>query len=143
MTPRHVLAGAIIDPAGRKLLLAQRDRPAEVAGLWELPGGKAEPGESDAAALRRELDEELGVDVIVGEALREQVSLSGDLVLVAMWARVVDGEPAALEHRAVRWVDAEELTALAAAAQMVPADTVWLPQLVATLGERPAGECSR
>ncbi|MEP9393398.1 MULTISPECIES: (deoxy)nucleoside triphosphate pyrophosphohydrolase [Gordonia] len=136
MTPRHVLAGAIIDPSGRKLLLAQRDRPPEVAGLWELPGGKAEPGESDAAALRRELAEELGVDVSVGEALREHVSLSGDLVLVAMWARVVDGEPVALEHRAVRWVDAEELTALAAAAQMVPADTAWLPQLVATLGER-------
>ena len=59
---RHqiVVAGALI--ADGALLVAQRARPPELAGLWELPGGKVAPGESDADALARELREELGVD---------------------------------------------------------------------------------
>ena len=64
MPNQIVVAGALI--AGAALLVAQRDRPPELAGLWELPGGKVAPGESDAAGLARELHEELGVEVTVG-----------------------------------------------------------------------------
>ena len=58
MPNQIVVAGALI--AGAALLVAQRERPPELAGLWELPGGKVAPGESDADGLARELREELG-----------------------------------------------------------------------------------
>lgn len=143
MSRRHVLAGAIIDAAGATLLLAQRDRPAVIAGLWELPGGKAEPGETDAAALRRELAEELGIDAQVGSALAGEVALTDELVLRARWVRVLGGEPQAREHRALRWVGCDDLSEMAAAGALVPADTIWLPELSATLRGGGAPECFR
>ena len=63
---RIVVAGAVLDRD--RLLLAQRRYPPDLAGLWELPGGKVEAGESPADALRRELREELGVTIAVGAA---------------------------------------------------------------------------
>lgn len=128
-----MLAGAIVDDSGSRLLLAQRRSPPELAGLWELPGGKAEPGEGDAEALRRELAEELGIESAVGSALAQDVSLGDEVVLIARWVHVVDGAPEAREHRAVRWVDAGELTSMAERGELVPADTAWLPELVARL----------
>ena len=65
-----VVAGALI--SGSLLLVAQRARPPELAGLWELPGGKVAAGESDAIALARELREELGVEVTVGATHRRR-----------------------------------------------------------------------
>ncbi len=62
-----VAAGALIE-AGR-VLLAQRKRGTHLAGAWELPGGKVEEGEDPRDALRRELAEELGLDVVVGDVL--------------------------------------------------------------------------
>lgn len=56
-----VAAVALIDPDGR-VLLAQRPEGKAMAGLWEFPGGKVEPGETPEAALIRELDEELGIE---------------------------------------------------------------------------------
>ncbi|MEE4024843.1 NUDIX domain-containing protein [Gordonia sp. PKS22-38] len=136
MTARRVVvAGAIV--ADRRLLLAQRGYPAEVDGLWELPGGKAELGESPESALRRELREELGVEVRVGTALRESVALRHDLVLVALRAYIEDGSPRAVEHRALRWVDADELRSLHAEGSLVPADTAWVPELLVDLARRP------
>src|SRR5439155_25145200 len=58
-----VAAVALIDPDGR-VLLAQRPEGKHVAGLWEFPGGKVQPGETPEAALIRELEEELGIDVV-------------------------------------------------------------------------------
>ncbi|RPA12982.1 (deoxy)nucleoside triphosphate pyrophosphohydrolase [Gordonia sp. OPL2] len=127
---RIVVAGAVIDPDRQTLLLARRRYPPEVAGLWELPGGKVEPGETTEAALRRELREELGVDVSVGAALDERVPLTDDLVLVALAARIVDGTPRPVEHAALRWCDAAELRELADAGLLVPADSAWVPQLL-------------
>ena len=56
-----VTAVALIDPEGR-VLLAQRPEGKSLAGLWEFPGGKVDPGETPEAALIRELDEELGIE---------------------------------------------------------------------------------
>ena len=78
---RIVVAGALISNGA--LLVAQRARPPELAGLWELPGGKVTPGESDAAALARELREELGVDVEVGARLGGDVVLAPGMTLRA------------------------------------------------------------
>ena len=57
-----VVACALIDPDGR-VLIAQRPEGKQLAGLWEFPGGKLEPGERPEAALIRELHEELGISV--------------------------------------------------------------------------------
>ena len=58
----HVVAGVLVDASGR-ILIAQRPPGKHLAGMWEFPGGKLEPGESAEAALVRELDEELGIAV--------------------------------------------------------------------------------
>ncbi len=133
------MAGALLREragGGRELLLAQRSYPPEVAGLWELPGGKCGPGETRAAALERELDEELDVRVVAGAPLTEQVRLREDLLLVAHWAELVAGTPRAVEHQDLIWVDAAELAALAARGALVPADTAWLPELTVALDVR-------
>ena len=75
-----VVAGALI--SGSALLVAQRQRPPELAGLWELPGGKVGAGESEADALARELTEELGIAVTVGDRIGEDVPIGEALVLL-------------------------------------------------------------
>jgi 8-oxo-dGTP diphosphatase len=107
------------------VLVAQRKRPPELAGLWELPGGKVSPGESDAEALVRELREELGVDVVVGDRIGADVTIGEGLTLRAYLVHQTGGTLAALDHRALRWVDATELLDL----PWVPADRAWLPEL--------------
>ena len=126
-----VVAAALID--GGRLLLAQRTRPPELAGRWELPGGKVEPGESEDAALERELREELGVECVIGAALSGDVDLPGGLVLRTYRATLVSGTPAALEHSALRWVDAETLPSM----DLVDADRLWLPELLDILLTSP------
>lgn len=128
---REVVAGAVI--VGGRLLLAQRSYPPEVAGLWELPGGKVEEGETRARALERELAEELGVEVVAGQQVGVGVPLRPDLMLVALAATLVGGEPRPAEHTAVRWVDADALRQMAAAGELVPADAVWLDDLAGLL----------
>ena len=76
-----VVAGALI--AGSALLVAQRQRPPELAGLWELPGGKVAEGEAEVAALARELREERGIDVLVGDRVGADVPVGGGLILRA------------------------------------------------------------
>ncbi|OZD84081.1 (deoxy)nucleoside triphosphate pyrophosphohydrolase [Rhodococcus sp. 05-339-2] len=131
-TPIAVVVAAALTHDGR-LLLAQRTRPPELAGLWELPGGKVEPGESEEAALVRELREELGVECSVGAALTGDVDLAGGLVLRAYRASLVSGMPAALEHSALRWVDAQTLPTM----DLVDADRLWLPELLEILLTSP------
>ncbi|MBJ7337717.1 (deoxy)nucleoside triphosphate pyrophosphohydrolase [Mycolicibacterium sp.] len=127
MPNQIVVAGALI--SGATLLVAQRERPPELAGLWELPGGKVAPGESDADALVRELDEELGVEVVVGARLGADVALSQEMTLRAFLVTQTSGSVRPRDHRALRWVSADELDAL----DWVPADRGWLPDLVAAL----------
>lgn len=127
MAVQIVVAGALIVDGA--LLVAQRNRPPELAGLWELPGGKAGAGESDTQALIRELREELGVDVLVGERLGAEVGLNPTMVLRAYRVRLQSGTVEPHDHRALRWVRGPELDGLA----WVPADTAWLPDLRAAL----------
>jgi 8-oxo-dGTP diphosphatase len=108
-TPMTVVGAAIMN-AGRVLACA-RAKPPEVAGMWEFPGGKVEPGESELEALVRECVEELGVRVEVGERVGRDVRMGhGRAVLRVYAARLVDGDaPQPLEHAELRWLAADEL----------------------------------
>ncbi|BAH54239.1 NTP pyrophosphohydrolase [Rhodococcus opacus B4] len=119
----EVVAAAII--VDGRLLLAQRTRPPELAGLWELPGGKAEAGESPEDALRRELREELGVEVSGGDRIGDDVPLPDGRVLRAYRVELVSGTPAALDHAELRWVDERELGEI----DLVGNDRGWVPDL--------------
>jgi 8-oxo-dGTP diphosphatase len=124
---RIVVAGALI--SGSALLVAQRQRPPELAGLWELPGGKVATGETDAQALVRELREELGVETEVLDRIGGDVAIGGGLTLRAYQVVQTGGSLHPHDHRALRWVGAGELDALA----WVPADRQWLGVLSARL----------
>ncbi len=111
--PLWVVGAALVDDlvSPRLLLSARRTEPPALAGGWELPGGKVEPGEDAASALHRELAEELGVQVELGEELDgPDPGLPGWPLpprhRMRVWlAVVVAGVPAAIEdHDAVRWL---------------------------------------
>ncbi|ROP31989.1 (deoxy)nucleoside triphosphate pyrophosphohydrolase [Couchioplanes caeruleus] len=125
---RRVIVAAAIVKDGR-VLACERSAPAEVAGRWEFPGGKVEPGESDAQALARECVEELGVHVEVGARVGPDVSLAhGRAVLRVFAVTLRDGDvPRALEHTAMRWLAVDELGS-------VP----WLPADKPIVAELPA-----
>lgn len=133
MDQQIVVAGALFSQA--RLLVAQRQRPPELAGLWELPGGKAAVGESDAEALARELREELGIEVTVGARLGADVALDAGMTLRAYRVSLTSGTPQAHDHRALRWVTVEELDEL----PWVPADRAWLTDLAVALKPRTVG----
>lgn len=113
----RVVVGAAIVADGR-LLAAQRAGPPEMAGGWELPGGKVDPGESDLEALVRECREELGVDIAAGARIGGDWPVSNGYVLRVWLASVVAGVPEAREHLALRWLGPQELFEVA----WLPAD---------------------
>lgn len=105
-----VVGAAILHPDGGRVLAAQRSRPPELAGQWEFPGGKVEPGEDERDALRRECREELGVEVEPLARLGADLPAAGGRLVLRVWVAVlVDGVPEARDHAALRWLGADEL----------------------------------
>ena len=122
-SPRFVVGAAIVDDLARPttLLGARRTEPAELAGGWELPGGKVEPWEEPMDALHREIREELGVDIAIGAVLEGPLAGRwplGDRYVIQVWlARITGGEPRPLEdHDELRVLNRAELY-----------DVPWLP----------------
>ncbi|MFT2019156.1 (deoxy)nucleoside triphosphate pyrophosphohydrolase [Streptomyces sp. 796.1] len=103
-----VVAGAIWDQG--RLLAARRSTPPELAGRWELPGGKIEPGEQPEQALVRELHEELGVAVELGERVPGAWPLKPGYEMWVWLARLGAGRPAPrAEHDEIRWLAPAEV----------------------------------
>jgi len=116
-----VVACALVDVDGR-VLIAQRPESKSMAGLWEFPGGKLEPGETLETALIRELKEEL--DVSTDTACLAPLTFAShayeefDLLMPLFVCRKWTGAPRAIEHQSIRWVRATELRNF----EMPPAD---------------------
>lgn len=107
----HVVAAVITDARGR-ILLARRGDGRDLAGLWEFPGGKREPGESTEDTLVRELQEELGITVQVGAPIMRVPHLYPDKRLLLDIRRVTawKGVPRGVEGQALAWVEQDKLT---------------------------------
>ncbi|WP_370647281.1 (deoxy)nucleoside triphosphate pyrophosphohydrolase [Arthrobacter sp. zg-Y1116] len=132
---KQVVGGALVDSLRQpsRILAARRSAPEALAGLWEFPGGKVEPGESCTQALHRELAEELGVRVQLGAEITGPLDEGwrlNDVAAMRVWlAEITEGTAEPLEdHSELRWVDlnADALMDLA----WIPAD---LPIVTALL----------
>ncbi|MCH0566297.1 (deoxy)nucleoside triphosphate pyrophosphohydrolase [Streptomyces sp. MUM 2J] len=123
MSERITVVGAALLDGGR-LLAARRSAPEDLAGRWELPGGKVEPGERPEAALERELREELGVSAEVVERVPGEWPLRAPYVLTVWTARLLPGSAAPQplqDHDALRWLAPGELWEVGWLDQDVPA----------------------
>ena len=128
-----VVAAALVDTDGR-VLVSQRPEGKSLAGLWEFPGGKVEPGEAPEAALIRELGEELGI-AVSADCLAPLTFASHSYpemhLLMPLWVcRRWTGMAAPREGQALRWLRARDLRGLA----MPPADAPLIPALEDLLG---------
>ncbi len=112
MTLVLVAAVALVDPDGR-VLLAQRPAGKSMAGLWEFPGGKIEPGETPEAALIRELHEELGIDTwascLAPLSFASHAYAAFHLLMPLFVCRKWQGQPHSREGQALKWVRPENL----------------------------------
>jgi len=126
LTPLHVAAGILSDAHGR-VLIADRSRAGTMQDYWEFPGGKLASGESADAALRRELAEELGIEISSFEHFRTLQHEYPDLHVVIDFYTVTSwvGTPAGLEGQQLKWLRPEELSP----GMLLPADAPLLEQL--------------
>ncbi len=124
-----VVACALVDPDGR-VLIARRPQGKTLAGLWEFPGGKVEPGEQPEIALIRELKEELGIDVT--QACLAPVTFASHayenfhLLMPVYVCRRWNGEVEKREHSEIRWVRPAKLREF----PMPPADEPLIAHLM-------------
>ena len=124
MSTIHVVA-AVIRHDGR--IFATQRGYGEWKDWWEFPGGKIEPGESAEEALRREIREELGCEIAVGELLTtiEYDYPTFHLSMECYWCTLVNSEPHLIEHEDARWLLPADLPTL----RWLPADISLIRQL--------------
>ncbi|MBB6637703.1 (deoxy)nucleoside triphosphate pyrophosphohydrolase [Cohnella thailandensis] len=122
------VAAAIIEDEEGRLLIARRKPGKSQAGLWEFPGGKLEPGESPAECLRRELREEMAIDIAPYESFGENVHDYGNVTicLIAWRAKWRPGTIRLTDHDEYRWARPSELASF----EWAPADIPFVDKLV-------------
>jgi len=126
-TPIRVVAAVVSrGETAVEYLICQRPRHKQHGGLWEFPGGKCEPGESDLAATQRELREELGVTVTGVAAPLMITRESGSRYEIVFIPTSIDGDPTCHEHEALQWCTAQALPAL----PLAPSDRAFAEWLV-------------
>lgn len=120
-----------------RVLAARRTEPVALAGGWELPGGKVEPGETVESAAVREVRDELGCQIVAQGRLAGSEPLSAGYELTVVLGRLGDGEPNPREHDLLRWLGPEELDEV----DWLSGDVPFLPQLRQVLldGEQLTG----
>ncbi|MET8677575.1 (deoxy)nucleoside triphosphate pyrophosphohydrolase [Streptomyces sp. NPDC004647] len=132
-----MVVGAALMDRGR-LLAARRSAPPALAGRWELPGGKLEPGETPEEGLVRELREELGVEAEPLARIPGEWPLAPGYVLRVWTARLVAGEPQPLEdHDELRWLTPDRLDEVEWLDQDRPAVEEAARRLAADYGRAP------
>ena len=114
-----VVTAAIIQDQGR-FFVARRGPGEKLAGLWEFPGGKVEPGETLQEGLKREIAEELGVEAIVGDVVTESHYKyeHGEILLVALQTEIKGKDIKLSVHDREDWLFPEQILAL----ELAPAD---------------------
>ncbi|MBC1502021.1 (deoxy)nucleoside triphosphate pyrophosphohydrolase [Listeria weihenstephanensis] len=117
----HVVGAVIIQ--NDKILCAQRAENTSLALQWEFPGGKIEKDETPQNALIREIKEEMGCEVAIGEQLEHTVHEYdfGIVHLTTFLCHLIHGEPQLLEHHAIKWLKPSELNSLSWAPADIPA----------------------
>jgi 8-oxo-dGTP diphosphatase len=130
VTARVIVVGAAVIERDERLLVTRRLAGTHLGGAWEFPGGKCEQGESLADCVRRELREELDVEIVVGPELLATRHDYGDRVIELHFVRcALRGEPRPLIGQEMRWLRHEELDAR----EFPPADA----ELIALLRHPP------
>jgi 8-oxo-dGTP diphosphatase len=124
LAQRRVVVATALVRDGR-VLAARRTRPPALAGRWELPGGRVEPGESEPDAVVRECREELGCAVTPTRRIGSDLRIDAGVLRVHAAVPAPGAQPVALEHSALRWVAPDEL----AGVDWVDADRAVLPDL--------------
>lgn len=128
-----IVVAAVIEDS-HCFLVTRRQAGVHLAGLWEFPGGKIDPDEPHDAALRRELKEELDVDIDVGERLYSTVHAYDDRTVELHFYRcALKGVPRPLIGQEMRWVPRDELGQLG----FPPADTELIEMLTKSAGTSP------
>jgi 8-oxo-dGTP diphosphatase len=131
---RVPVVGAAVIRDGR-VLASRRTGPPHLAGMWEFAGGKVEDGESDVAALVRELREELGCEAEIGDRIGPDLLIGETAVMRVYLATLTRGEPQLRDHDAHRWLGPEELDDV----PWIPVDAPVVEVLRQLLGSNRAG----
>ncbi len=122
------VVGAVIRNNQNQILCALRSADMSLPNLWEFPGGKIEKNEQPEDALIREIDEELGCKINVGELIEEVVHEYPEIIveLLTYEAKIISGKLVAKEHATLEWVELSNLQKL----EWAPADVPTVEKLI-------------